>query len=645
MATSANILTLLKFFASKQGNAIIDYDDFCAYLKRYSEHHLADQPALVEYVSDPVPPLQKELDKLIASRQVLIMHASPIKQVIIVIPFYIDRFAERYKDLLANPGQAYPSESDLPKNIPTDIVTRQNASDLIHKLLSHPESNEKSLYGLMMPSDMPTILLPSSVPVTTLIAASLAKIRLLLSKGDYHDYFLKKMTISNPGREISAKNFFNAFADKPDAGMDLLKDSGELFYLWNQLCYFIRQDYEKIKEFTTEDVSRLQAIQIIEIATSYYKNQAQETQHKQAAIQMLEESLQRPPYYYTLDNIIKFTDQKGDLLLGQYTEEELKNYLHTKSTEGNSNELPELLIFKAANSDLRYFIFKNNVMPLIVRLCTDARTVIRETISKHWNAVLLQYEVLPEMKEQSAFEHRLEQEVKAQEPILYALLNASFLPVVNMEANDVADTHMSFYENGSLIPYSEILLMNRNELYTDARIVLPFWYTTPIISWIAKLLFGPSKGKRVTKQKTSAEVYREEEEAKRRDENLEAEITKNPNVNKKVALREAARQAEQSIVPQTSTLDRELESYKRQWNHLLGKTENSNLTEDVNSLIRDYLRKCMRTFKVSTLTIDRIKSIAETLIKSPGMQKIKEQDALYTYTQLYLIKLIKNIPM
>ena len=53
----------------------------------------------------------------------------------------------------------------------------------------------------------------------------------------------------------------------------------------------------------------------------------------------------------------------------------------------------------------------------------------------------------------------------------------------------------------------------------------------------------------------------------------------------------------------------------------------------------------MRTFKVSTLTIDRIKSIAETLIKSPGMQKIKEQDALYMYTQLYLIKLIKNIPM
>ena len=249
------------------------------------------------------------------------------------------------------------------------------------------------------------------------------------------------------------------------------------------------------------------------------------------------------------------------------------------------------------------------------------------------------------MKEQAAFERRLEQEVQAQEPILYALLNASFLSVVNTEANDIADAHMSFYENGSLIPYSEILLMNRNELYTDARIVLPFWYTAPIISWIAKLLFRPTKDKRTVKQKSSAELYREEENEKRREENLEAEITKNPSINKKVALREAARQAEQTLVPQTSTLDRELESYKRLWNHLLGKTENQNLTEDVNSLIRDYLRKCMRTFKVSSLTTERIKSIAETLIKSPGMQKIKEQDALYMYTQLYLVKLIKNIPM
>ncbi len=645
MATSANILVLLKFFASKQGNAVIDYTSFTSYLKKYAEHHVSEQPALIEYVSDPVPPLQHELDKLQELKQVFIVNTTPTKQAIIVIPFFSEIFTERYKDLLANPGQPYPSELDLPKNIPTDILVRQNANDILVKLLAKPDSNDKVLYGLSMANDMPTVILPSSVPAETLVAASLAKIRLLLSKGDHHDYFLKKMTISNPGREVSAKNFFNTFADKAEAGMEMLKNAGDTFYLWTQLCYFIRQDYEKIKEYTIEDVSRLQAVHIIEIAANYYKDRAQANQQKQAALQQLEDQLKRPPYYYTLDGITKFKDQKGDLLLGQYSDEELKNYLHSKSTESTGTSLPELLIFKATGSDQRYFIFKDKVMNLVIRLASDARTVIRETITKHWNQVLLQYDTLPEMKDQTAFENRLEKEVKIQEPILYALLNASFLPVVDNETAETTEGHVPFFYNGSLIPYSDILFMNRNELYTDARIILPFWYTFPVISWIAKLLFRPTKDKRNIQQKNSAELYREEEAEKRREESLEAEVSKNPTVNKKVALRESARLAEQELVPQSSTLDRELESYRRQWNHLLGKNENQNLTEDVNALIRDYLRKCMRTFKTTTLTVDRIRSIADTLVKAPGMQRIKDSDALNMYIQLYLIKLIKNVPM
>jgi len=645
MATSANILVLLKFFASKQGNAVIDYTSFSSYLKKYAEHHVSEQPALIEYLSDPVPPLQRELDKLQELRQIFIVNTTPTKQAIIVIPFFTDLFTERYKDLLANPAQPYPSELDLPKTIPTDILVRQNAADLLSRLLDKPESGEKILYGLSMANDMPTVILPSQVPAETLVAVSLAKLRLLLSKGDHHDYFRKKMTISNPGREVSAKNFFNNFADKAEAGMEMLKNAGDTFYLWTQLCYFIRQDYEKIKEYTIEDVSRLQAVHIIEIAANYYKNRAQANQQKQSALQQLEDQLKKPPYYYTLDGITKFKDQKGELLLGQYSEEELKSFLHAKSTESSGNALPELLIFKAQGSDQRYFIFKEKVMNLVVRLASDARTVVRETITKHWNQVLMQYDTLPEMKDQAAFEARLEQEVKTQEPILHALLNASFLPVVDTETTETTEGHVPFFYNGVLIPYSDILLMNRSELFTDARIILPFWYTFPVVSWIAKLLFRPSKDKRNAKQKNSAELYREAEAEKRREESMEAEIAKNPSINKKVALRESARLAEQELVPQTSTLDRELESYRRQWNHLLGKIESQNLTEDVNSLIRDYLRKCMRTFKTTSLTVDRIRSIAETLVKAPGMQRIKESDALNMYIQLYLIKLIKNVPM
>ncbi|MDE7140270.1 MAG: hypothetical protein K2O09_05900 [Treponemataceae bacterium] len=115
-------------------------------------------------------------------------------------------------------------------------------------------------------------------------------------------------------------------------------------------------------------------------------------------------------------------------------------------------------------------------------------------------------------------------------------------------------------------------------------------------------------------------------------------------MSKKIALREAAREAEQDLVPRSSTLDRELESYCRQWNHLIGKESNANLTEDVNTLIRDYVRKTLRSFKSTSLTVDRIKSMAETIASARGLQKIKNRDALFMYTQLYIVKLIKNLP-
>ena len=97
-------------------------------------------------------------------------------------------------------------------------------------------------------------------------------------------------------------------------------------------------------------------------------------------------------------------------------------------------------------------------------------------------------------------------------------------------------------------------------------------------------------------------------------------------------------------MPENSTLDRELESYLHEWNVLIAKESHDNLTDDVNNLIRDYMRKVLRTLKATNFTLDRIKSLAESLVESPSMMKIKNHSALQMYTELYMIKLVKNIP-
>ena len=645
MATTTSIIILLKFFANRQKNAIVDYTDFCEYIKRYSEHHLDEQPSLACYLENPVPALQAELDKLIESRLIMMINKNDDKQGIVVIPFYIEHFAERYKEIAINPSLPFPSEADLPKGTPKEILTRENSAELIAKLIKHQELNEKILYGLILPHNAPSILLPSNVSVVTLIEDSVGKIQNMLKKEEHHDYFLKKLTVSNPGREMIVKNFFNAFVDRPDHSLETLSQTTESFYLWNQLCYFIKQDYEKIKDYTQEDLSCLQAVYITEIGANYFKNEAAENAKKEGAIKNLEQLLLKPPYYFTFEEITQFTDSKGVPLLGQYSEDDLKAYLHSKTQDAPVQELPEILVFKTYD-DQRYFIFKSKVLPLILRLCTDARISVLDAIKTQWSEVLKQFDTLPEMKEQNLFEARLEKEIRIQSPILSALLHSSFLPLLSYDVSGGDDTSkISLFVNGQLLPYSEILLMRRQEILNDAKIMLPFWYSMPIFSWIAKILFRPPKSKRNKSQKTKAELYHEEEEAKRREDETTAMLVQNATVSKKVALREAARNAEQTYVPSSSTLNRELDSYEKMWNHRLGKETHNNLTEDVNSLIRDYIRKTLRTMKSDGFTTERIESLAESLMTAPGLQKIRDKDALLMYIKLYMIKLVKNIPM
>ena len=121
---------------------------------------------------------------------------------------------------------------------------------------------------------------------------------------------------------------------------------------------------------------------------------------------------------------------------------------------------------------------------------------IKSSITKEWYNVYKNFETVPEMSDSKEFEKRLEKEVKVTSPILYALLNSNFLSLIHYEArvnHDPISAKINLFANGTLLPYSELLVINRQELVSDAKILLPIWYTIPIISWIAALILKPSK--------------------------------------------------------------------------------------------------------------------------------------------------------
>ncbi len=656
MVAKTTIHSLLRVFAQRQNSAYVHYAEFCEYMKRYAQHHIEEQPDFNPFLSNPDAAMQKDLAKLQDERKILVVNQDTDKKAIIVTSYFTEKFAARYREIINNPAIPYPLLTDLPKSVPHDIIDRKQAGTFLVELFenlreqsqkkeSEPSPTTKNddlvLYGLILPRDMPEILLPASISVTTLLDIALSKLRQMLRKDEFHDYFLKKLKISNPGKELSVKNFFTQFIQKPNESMESIKTSGEAFYFWSQLCYFIRQDYEKVKDYTQEDIAILQSVFITEISIGYYKNKAQQDLQRNTALRQLEQILNKPPYYFTKEAINRFVDSRGIPLLGQYSDEDLTEFLHTASTALSNNNLPELLIFKLETSQ-RYYIYKNKVIPLIIRLCSDARDIVKENLTKEWYSIYRQFDSISAMTDQKAFEIRLEGEVRTTAPILYALLNSNFLSLVHYEnrANQESNSGEKFnlFANGQLLPYSELLMISRQEIVTDSKILLPFWYTVPLISWIAKFIFKPQKS-----QKGKVAKPRIQEEKTQVTIQTEESSSNSENNNRKLEFRRAARELEKKVVPPGSTLDRELSAYAHQWNRILDKETSANLTEDVNSLIRDYMRKTLRTLKSNHFTMERIQILADTLVKTPSLQKIREKEQLQMYVQLYIIKLVRNL--
>lgn len=631
MGKTVNLESLLRHYATKLESAFVSFKEFCDYIHRYSSAHLEKHPELVQYVEIPEQTLYKEIEGLVPKHEVYILNQSTSKVIIVVLTYYSVYFANRYKEIMTNPSVAFPSIIDLPKQLPATAFEKRDATELIPTLLTGQDAKSPLLYLLMFPKDVPAVLYPMCVPVIFLVRAAMAKIRHMLKKEEFHDYFLKKLRNSNPNKEMGARNFFNAFIQHPDS-TDQPFDSDNDFYLWNQLCYFIRQDFEKVKDRTVEDTNILQALAITEIWLMYLKDKETAAQKKKDALNELEACLAKPPYFFEMDTILKFRDSKGALLYGQFSEDDLKESLQYLTTETENNDLPKLLVFKI-ESGTQYFIYKAKVLPLIVRLSNEAHTTIEKHLTDKWYEVLSNYGKLPEMKDNKAFENELHRCVQELSPVLHTLLTANFLPVLNFElSNSPEGNNFNIFNGTKLLPYSELLMLKNTSILTRTRMMLPFWYTVPVLSWFASLFFKkkfPAKQTRSAAPELTSDDIPDEQNARLG--------------TKKERVAAAAQEISDQLVPEGSTIDRELDSYHAVWNKMITKEARYQLTEDVNALIRDYMRKVVKTISASTFNQERVQSLARTLVKTPNMQKIKEEDALYMYTQLYILRLLMNV--
>lgn len=74
------------------------------------------------------------------------------------------------------------------------------------------------------------------------------------------------------------------------------------------------------------------------------------------------------------------------------------------------------------------------------------------------------------------------------------------------------------------------------------------------------------------------------------------------------------------------------------WNPLVEPQAKADLIEDVNAMVRDFMRSLKRGFSISPPDQDRIRNLAEKVAESDALKEIKRKDPLTRYIELYMIE-------
>lgn len=623
MSAKKDISYLLKNYSLNEGLTQFELIDFCLFVRKYASKYSSENPELAIYENIGTQELGYELQKLKDSGDIDYKVQSNGNAIITVAHFYVEKLKKIFRAIAEKPSLAFPSRHEIPKDIPSKFLKKIKLSEEFAKIEQNDDSLE-IVYELSFGSSLPTMVFPSSIGCETILFFSLLKLKDFLDKDENNDYVHKRLLVANPGKSFTIKTFLSNIKLHTNDAIESIKQAGEIYLLWGQLCTFITQEFDKKSEKLVEEQSLLQAIKIIEFMTTYYRTKSQKKLQKETALKNLYLAFQKQPYYFTLLEITNFADSRGIPLLGQYDQSDLQDYINKATSETNNYTLPDLLMFKNENEDT-FFVLTEKVISLIIFLINQNRKKIRDQIIQNWKNNLINFNETAEMKNNESFEAYLKELTRSVSNNLYSILQAKFLVSLASDRKIIETQPIEYsriFPQGRLATYSKLFILDRAETLNDVKILLPFWYGIPIIYKIVAFFKGKLKPK---ERKT-----------------IENKESKNTEKQKPISIAEQAKKLESYFLQENQTYDQAIKKQLENWNQNLNDILRNNLTEDVNALIRDCIRGIQRTLTVKSLTANRIQELANRIVNTPSLKTITDKKALQKYCELYILNLLQK---
>jgi hypothetical protein len=640
MAKVTDLYAILRAYSNKNNSPYVNIDVFVTFLSKYAVKLAKDQPEWAEWTHETNLKFWNAMGEYTEDGRCVLLTDTPEGRVYMSY-YFVDRLKELYRDMDDSADLPFPSEETLKASLPPDQVQMISLETDLVPYFDSPAVSFLPVLKLVFPESNLTALVLAPMIPRRLLEAAVLKVRFYIKDHGNKEYAMHKLLPMLQGKEGTLRETMDMLVSRPMDCVNAIEGGGEVTYIfWASLCSLIKNDIRKKNERLPSDVAFIEAAYIIEACLNLYKTRLQQERVKETALRILDQTMDKAPYYFTQDQIIKFTDSKGAPLLSQYSEADLNNYIKTKTTESTESGIPEWLVIQNKNGE-QYFLKKDKYLPLVTRLIIEAQGAIKQTVSNRWIAMLNDFKSEPAMENDADFERLLSSLNAGMNPLLNVFLEDKKLAWVYDElerTQKVIPPTSRIFDRGKLVPFSLLFLMKRKEMLFDAKMSLPFWYSIPIISSIIAFFakFGKKKKRNQRNAKKSdVDIDFSEEEAAAGAARDHAREFLN-----------SVRDAETLLIPDNKNIDSYLKELQSHWGRLLDATAQKNLVEDVNALIRDNLRQSVRVWKRQRLTQQNLQDLAQGIINgTPSLRDLKTRDVLLLYMQVYMVKLLKTIKM
>jgi hypothetical protein len=633
MIQGADLYSILMAYANKNNSPYIEIDPFLDYLIKYAKKYSKDYPVWNKWLNDTSVKFWTEMSGLIEGNKAEVLADSESGR-IFMSTFYPEKLKEVYSLADEKADMPFPSEESLKFSLPEEQVKAVNSEYDLLSIIDDPKKASAPILRLIFPEGFGTALvLPGMIP-RQLAEISMLKIRNYLRRHGNKEYAFHKLVALMQGKESYLKDQLEQIILRPIDSYRVIEDSRELTTnFWAHFCSLSKSDVKKKKDRLAVDIAAYQAIHIIEVINGYYKSVALKTREIELAFKNLESCLAKPPYLFTMGQVIKFTGPNDSPLLSIYSSEQLEEWLKRKSSESNDNELPGLLVFKIGNKNELYFLLKDKMFPLIARMLTDARILVRSKINNLWSKLIYDYKSEPSMEDDDEFEKLLLKTAEKICPDLMCLLAdpkfvAVYYEMSQKEGGIPPGTKV--LNNGKLLPYSAVFNVKRKDLLADARLAMPFWYSLPLISNLIGFFT------RLFKEKKAAKKVQEE--------GIETGNDLLEEKSHASDIRNVAEEIEMDLVPPGYNLDSYLEELEDRWSRLIDKVARETLINDVKFLVKDKLRRTLKINKQFIPTKEILEQMADGLVMhNQALSSLSARGALILYMKLYMIRLLGNV--